>query len=119
MAKLTAHDAPGFEQQKGETLDAFFKRTSALLEQMTAKANALPEGEYVGAILSFPIADGKALYLVDKVKPLTLTPIQFLDGYQIPAAHIRGLTLDDVRHQVARDKAMAAMFASATPYTVR
>lgn len=111
MAKLTAHDAPGFVQEKGEDLDSFFNRTAALLGQMTAKANALPEGEFVGAILSFPIADGNALYLVDKVKPLTLTPILYMDGYQIPAAHIRGLTLNDVRQQVQREKAFAALMA--------
>lgn len=117
MAKLTAHDVPGFDQQTGEDINAYFKRTAALLEQMMAKSNALPEGEYVGAILSFPIADGKALYLVDKVKPLTLTPIPYMDGYQIPAAHIRGLTLADVSLQVRRDKAFAAMFANAKPAT--
>ena len=116
MAKLTAKDAPGFEQQKDENVHAFYTRTAALLDQMMAKANALPEGEYVGAILSFPIADGKALYLVDKVKPLTLMPIPYMDGYQIPAAHIRGLTLDDVRQQVQREKAFAAILARGKPH---
>jgi hypothetical protein len=111
MAKLTEHDVPGFNHQPGESCDEFYKRTSALLDEMTVKANALPEGEFVGAILSFPIADGKALYLVAKAQPLTLTPIPFMDGYQIPDAYIRGLTLDDVRDQVKRAKAMAALFA--------
>lgn len=111
MATLSNDDAPGFKQEAGESYDQYWKRTEALMAQMMATANALPEGKYVGAILSFPIADGRAHYLVTKTKPLTLQHIGYMDGYQIPHAHVRGLNLDDVREHVRRAKGMAALFA--------
>jgi hypothetical protein len=62
-------------------------------------------------VLSFGVADSYAHYLVVKRKPLTLQHIYYMDGYQIPAAHVRGLTLADVDDMLRRDKAMAALFA--------
>jgi hypothetical protein len=50
-------------------------------------------------------------YLVVKRKPLTLQHIYYMDGYQIPAAHVRGLTLADVDDMVRREKAMRDLFA--------
>lgn len=53
-----------------------------------------------GFILDFPVADGYAHYLVVEVKPLTLSHIPHGDAWTIPAAHIRGITLDDVLQQM-------------------
>jgi hypothetical protein len=38
---------------------------------------------------------------VVKANPFTLQHIPFMDGYQIPAAHMRGLRLADVQQQRA------------------
>jgi hypothetical protein len=118
MAILSPEPAPGFEQQPGESFTAFHQRTSTLVDTLFAEAAALPDGQYEGAILSFPIADGKALYRVQKAIPLTLQHIPYLDGYQLPAAHMRGLELEDVREEMYRTRARAALRArsrSATP----
>ena len=63
-------------------------------------------------VLSFGVADSYAHYLVVKRKPLTLQHIYYMDGYQIPAAHVRGLTLADVDDMLRREKAMRELFAS-------
>lgn len=111
MAILSDQPAPGFERQLGESFDAHYRRTGDLLEQMRATSDALPEGQVEGALLAFPIADGKALYLVQKAEPLTLQHIPFLDGYQIPGAHLRGLDLEDVHSEQRHNRAMAALMA--------
>lgn len=111
MAKLSADPIPGFEQQTGESFSEYLTRTNHLLQDLQDKEAALPEGQYVGAILQFPRADGYAMYLVQKLRPLTLQHIPFGDAWQIPDAHLRGLNLDDVKEQVARNKGMRSMFA--------
>lgn len=51
-------------------------------------------------IIRFPVADGYALYRVVKKDPLTIQHIPAGDAWQIPAAHVRGLRLEDVKHQL-------------------
>jgi len=50
-------------------------------------------------IMRFPVADGSALYRVVKEKPLTLEHIPSGDAWEIPFAHIRGLTYADLKQQ--------------------
>lgn len=112
MATLMDTPVSGFEQLASEDFSAYFARTAKLLKEMQAEADALPEGKYEGAILSFSIADGAALYLVHSTKPLKLKHIPYGDAYQIPYAHLRGINLADVQQQVARDKGFKKMFAA-------
>lgn len=109
MAIISLDDAPGFQQQAGESFDAYYRRTDALLTEMMDRSAGLADGEVVGAILSFPIADGKALYVVQKAEPLTLQHIPFMDAYEIPAAHMRGIDITDVQDQLKHGKAMVAL----------
>lgn len=63
-------------------------------------------------VVSFSVADGKALYLVED-DGATLRYIAFncSDGYTIPDAYVRGLTRDEVRSLVATERAWKAMVA--------
>lgn len=112
MAKLSNDSIPGFEQQPNEDFMAYLERSRKLLKDLEDKEAALPEGKYEGVILSFPYADGYAMYLVQKTSPLTLQHIPFGDAWQIPAAHLRGLNLDDVKEQVRRNKGLRELFAA-------
>lgn len=47
-------------------------------------------------IMSFPIADGKAMYKVVKEQPLTLQHIPFGDAYEVHPALIKGLDYRDL-----------------------
>lgn len=104
MAILTNTAAPGFEELPSEDFNAWWDRGRKLLEELQAKSDALPAGEYVGAVLSFPIGDGYALYLVQSTAPLTIQHIPYGDAYGIPGAHVRGLDMNDVMIQVKWNK---------------
>lgn len=112
MAQLV--DSP--EAQRMRVAGANFQQTmdnqSKVLDEIRKKAEALPDGEVVGGLLSYPVADGSALYLVVKEKPLQVSHLPFADAYGVHPAMIRGLNLADVRTQIAQNKRFAAMFAS-------
>jgi hypothetical protein len=63
-------------------------------------------------VVQFGVADGYASYLVVSRKPLTLQHIAYMDGYQIPYAHIRGLRLADVEFMLQREGKVRQMFAA-------
>lgn len=99
MAVLAKSPCPGdWGPRPDEELEAYLKRTEATLQCLLAESRkAAAEGEAVGTILQFPVADGRAYYVVVRERPLTLRHIPFGDGWRIPAAHVQGLTLRDVR----------------------
>ena len=63
-----------------------------------------------GVCVRFQIADGYANYRVTKNSPLTLELIPFMDGYQIPPAHMRGLDRRDILQLVTAERKMVEMF---------
>ncbi len=101
MAVLSKAPCPGdWGQLPDEKLDDYLKRTDAMLQCLLSKSRqAAAEDKAAGIVLQFPVADGHAFYVVVKEKPLTLQHIPFGDAWRIPAAHVRGLTLRDVRDQ--------------------
>lgn len=96
MAILDTTSCPGNWDQTSESTDEWLARTDAMLRNLEP-------------VLSFPVADGYALYFVKSRNPLVLQHIPYLDAYQIPLAHIRGLTEADVDAQVAVAKRWAAL----------
>jgi hypothetical protein len=62
-------------------------------------------------VIKFPAADSFAYYAVISMKPLVLQHVPAGDGWSISAAHIRGLRAEDVSAMIAREKALAALFA--------
>jgi hypothetical protein len=104
MAKLSNEPVAGFEEPSGD-FSSFFERQDKLLKDLQDKEAALPEGTYEGVILRFPHADGYAMYLVAKTSPLTLQHIPYGDAWELPAAHLRGVNLADVKAQAERNKA--------------
>lgn len=61
-------------------------------------------GKHFGEIMRFPVADGYAQYMVAKARPFTLVHLALGDGWHIPAAHARGLTLADLEDELKRQK---------------
>lgn len=97
MAQLSKTPVPGFGALAGESIDAWWRRTEARFKELQAAADAVPKGKVVGRLVSFPIADGFAIYRVAKEVPLELQHIPVGDCRAIPSAHLRGLRLVDVR----------------------
>jgi hypothetical protein len=95
----------GWEEQRKND-DARF----AELQEVAAKIG--PDAPNVtGAIISFQVADGSAIYVVEqKGTSIVLHHVPQGDGYTVNTATIRGIRLPDVRAQVARAQAFNAIF---------
>ena len=99
MAKLLSSPYPGdFSFHPGEKVEDFFARTEALEATIPWER-----------VMSFPVADGKACYLVVSEKPFVLQHIPIYDAYQISPAHIRGLRLSDWRQEQRRKEFWASL----------
>lgn len=116
MARLATAPVPGpwsEPRAAGEDFRAYFQRGSDALSALIARAAGLPDGEIVGGVIRFPVADGYAFYQVASAKPLTLAHIPLGDGHQIPDAHVRGLRAAEVRDLVERERALFSLLARA------
>lgn len=80
------------------------------MEALLAKSDALAEGDLVGYIMRFPVADSYAYYMVVKEHPLTLQWIPYSDAWQVQRYTIAGLTLKDVKFDQARRSRMRLYF---------
>ena len=94
MAKLNGVVKGNWEMKKDENFNSWLSRQDKLLSEIRKE----------GKLIQFPVADGYAFYRVDSEKPLTLSFVPYMDAYQIPDAHLRGLNLDDVKQLLNRRK---------------
>lgn len=99
MAQLAKTSYPFKRTNERYSAEAM-KEEEAELARMEREADKLPEGILAGCLVSFPVGDGMATYIVKSEKPLVLQHIDFFDGYGLPAAHIRGIRIEDVRRIV-------------------
>lgn len=68
-------------------------------------------GPNTGEIVRFGIADGYAQYMVaEKGRSMVLIHLPLGDEWDIPAAHMRGLTRKDILEDIRRSKAMDKLF---------
>lgn len=111
MARLAASVPPGFEEREGEPFMAQMERFDAALDALEAKSRALEGDAVVGTVLRFPRADGYAVYLVSKEKPLTLQHVPVGDAWHADPILIRGLRKQDVLEQRERNNRLHAMFS--------
>ena len=87
------------------------KEEEAELARLEREAEKLPDGTLAGCLVSFAVGDGMATYIVKSEKPLVLQHIDFFDGYGLPAAHMRGIRIEDVRRIVKGQKGLKAIFS--------
>lgn len=87
------------------------KEEHAALIKLMDVSNNLPEGQVVGAVLSWPRGDGAAYYIVTKEKPLTLQWIPYSDAWQVEYALIKGLDKADILDTLRREKEFSALFS--------
>lgn len=89
---------------------AHYNAEQSAVDELVLTSDALPEGNVVGFIVSFPVGDGCALYRVKKTSPLQLEHIPALDAWHADSITIRGLRLSDVRNQQRRAKILSGLF---------
>lgn len=96
-------DKIGFDYEK------YNKAEEKYLEDLKAFLIKRKKGKNVGEIIGFPVADGKALYMVASIRPLELVHIPLGDAYQFQYAH--RLTAKDVDEEIRRNKAWGEFVA--------
>ena len=99
MARL-AESYPMPQPDFGSVSPGWYEKQEKIMKQLEKESAKATEKDPVGFLMSFPVADGCAVYRVVKAKPLTVQHVDYMDGWQIPAAHIRGLTMVDVFQQM-------------------
>lgn len=73
---------------------------NTLAELARSLARPGDDATLVGKVLYFPVADGKAQYMVWHTRPLQLVWLELGDAWQADAVLLRGLNLTDVRERV-------------------
>ena len=83
-----------------DTYEAECKRFKDELREFLVKRNP---SEYVGEIISFPVADSSAEYMVAALKPIQLVHIPLWDAWHYEYAH--RLTAKDIKEKIDSKKA--------------
>ena len=82
------------------------------LNRFAKRFKAKNTGDAVGAVVRWQRADGYACYMVASENPLQLAHIDHGDGYQVEAALIRGINLEEIKQMVEHERAMSELFGS-------
>ena len=67
------------------------------------------QGKNIGEIISFPVADGAAEYMVASLRPLELVHLPLGDAWSFQYAHL--LTAKEVNKKIESSKAIAKLFS--------
>ena len=119
MARLSATPypwkwrEPEYDFPNITSFEEVLKQEQAALDALVRQSAELPPGQVVGAVLSWPVADGQAFYLVIREKPLTLQHIPYGDAWRVDPVLIRGLRRDDVLRMLEAEKRFQEIFARA------
>jgi len=99
MAKLlkTKYPFPKYEDY-GKNFTRYFNDSDEALSKIP-----------VEKLYSYPVADGHAYYYIVSLSPLTLQHIDYMDGWELPDAHIRGLRQKDVLRAIDMNKSLAKL----------
>lgn len=78
--------------------------------RLMEESDNLPEGEVVGFMLQWQVADGYAWYRVVSEDPLEVSHVPYSDGWRVDPIMIKGLDLDDVHEKIRQRKAFWSIF---------
>lgn len=87
------------------------KAEDEYMEKLKAWAKKHGKGKTAGEMIYFPVADGKAVYMVFSLKPVTLIHVPVGDAWHFQYAH--RLTASDVRKEIEGAKTLRGIFATA------
>jgi hypothetical protein len=112
MAQVYTHpqEVSDFKDNLISDYDAYEKEIERFKSDLKEFCKKNSECPHAGEIIGFPVADGKALYMVHDYRSLIHLP--FYDAYAIPDAHARGLLKADIIAHVKREQAVKALFTA-------
>jgi hypothetical protein len=104
-------DPPKIESYiKTNSINEYFKACDEYVKQLS-RALKLIYGHVckeAGETISFPVADGRAIYVVARLKPVELVWVESGDAWQFQYAH--RLTATDVREEIRKTRSLKALF---------
>jgi len=110
MAKITRSikwDLPPISDS-----EAYFKAEAKIWAGLQEDSDSVDLSKsLVGALIRFPVADGYAVYIVNRDKPLSLTHVALGDGWSADPILLRGLRKTDIIERVERDRNLKKLFA--------
>jgi hypothetical protein len=94
-----------------QDIDKYLKECEKYEENLVKAIRTAYKGvcREAGEVISFPVCDGKARYIVATLKPVKLIHIDTGDAYQAPYVH--RLTAKDLREEIRRTKALRDLFS--------
>jgi hypothetical protein len=100
---------PEFDWKESHTsYDERVKKFEAELKQMLQKRN--PTDKNAGEVISFPVADGKAVYMVaSSMGKCELVHLPYLDGYQFQYDYL--LTKKEIEQKINQRKSLEKLFS--------
>ncbi len=110
MAKLDEYGYEPRVPRTGDWLEQFRAMDKQIgQESIAALANYRATGRITGCFWKHPVADGYAVYRVSSDYPLVLQHVTIGDAYAVPAAHIRGLQVEDIKTSLDWDLRWSAL----------
>lgn len=101
-----------FITEKGYDLDGLVKAEDEWVEKLAGfcRKHSNSRSDLIGEVIRFPRADGYAMYMVYKLRPLTLIHLPVGDAWRIEEFAERGLRLEDVRQKIESQRALNKIF---------
>jgi hypothetical protein len=98
---------------KSKNVPQYFKDCEDYIERLQeaikdSYGDVCPEA---GELIDFPVGDGKALYVVARLKPIELIHVDTGDGWHYE--YIRRLTAADIRKKIRSNRTLRELFADA------
>lgn len=75
------------------------------------RANTDSRSDLVGEVIRIPWADGYAQYMVYRTNPLQLLHVPLGDAWNVPEYMTKGLTGQDIRDMLERDRKLKELFS--------
>ena len=82
----------------------------AYIEQVVTFAKANGKGKLAGEVISFPVADGSAQYVVYSTSPVVLIHLPIGDAWQYDYAN--RLNATDIKEKVRQSQAISKLFSA-------
>jgi hypothetical protein len=82
--------------------EKYQKKCNEFVDKVKAWAKTKGSGPEAGEEVNFPIADGRARYIIVSLKPVVMIHLDVADGYQYPYAH--RLTASDIQNELKTAK---------------
>ena len=103
--------APSFSM--AISYDEMFDREEKYRDAVAKEArDRNPSDPHAGEVIKFPVADGYALYVVERTNPPELLHLQTGDAWRLQSFAEKGIDAEDIARLVKRERAARELFGT-------